>query len=219
MSSPISSYKSIIFDCDGVILDSNKVKTDAFYEVTKHFGHEAASALVQYHTANGGISRYLKFQYFLEEILGQPFEKEILDDLLARFSREVKDRLMTCKITKGLDDLKAVCKEANWLIVSGGDQNELREIFSARDLNQYFDGGIFGSPDKKDDILKREIASGRIRDKALFLGDSKYDFEVANNANMDFVFISQWTEVQDYDDFCRVNNIKFVKSVCDINDT
>ncbi|UQB43268.1 hypothetical protein JX580_05170 [Thiomicrospira microaerophila] len=38
---------------------------------------------------------------------------------------------------------------ANWLIVSGGDQQELRGVFAARDLAKYFEGGIFGSPETK----------------------------------------------------------------------
>ena len=28
-------YKSLVFDCDGVLLDSNKIKSDAFYELAK----------------------------------------------------------------------------------------------------------------------------------------------------------------------------------------
>ena len=36
----ISKYKSLIFDCDGVILNSNKIKTDAFRKVLKNFNQE-----------------------------------------------------------------------------------------------------------------------------------------------------------------------------------
>ena len=54
----LSSYKTIIFDCDGVILNSNKIKTEAFYNVTATYGIEAANELVSYHKLNGGISRY-----------------------------------------------------------------------------------------------------------------------------------------------------------------
>jgi len=59
----ITIYKTLVFDCDGVVLNSNKIKTQAFYEATKQFGHESAQALVDYHVANGGISRYAKFEW------------------------------------------------------------------------------------------------------------------------------------------------------------
>jgi len=31
------NYKNIIFDCDGVILDSNKIKTDAFIKLFENY--------------------------------------------------------------------------------------------------------------------------------------------------------------------------------------
>ena len=34
----ISQYKYLIFDCDGVILNSNNIKTEAFGEVVAYFG-------------------------------------------------------------------------------------------------------------------------------------------------------------------------------------
>lgn len=55
------------------------------------------------------------------------------------------------------------------LIVSGGDQAELRDVFSQRGISEWFDGGIFGSPDSKDEILARELANGNIDQPALFV--------------------------------------------------
>ena len=61
-------YKNLIFDCDGIIFNSNKIKTEAFKEVVSHYGNEAAKELVKFHVMNGGISRYKKFNYFFETI-------------------------------------------------------------------------------------------------------------------------------------------------------
>ena len=65
----LDSYKSFIFDCDGVILNSNKIKSNAFYEVASKYGKKEAKKLVNYHINNGGISRYKKFEYFSNNIL------------------------------------------------------------------------------------------------------------------------------------------------------
>jgi len=208
----ITRYQTLVFDCDGVVLNSNKIKTQAFYEATKHFGHEPAQALVDYHVQNGGISRYAKVKYFISEILKQEFDEALYQDLLARFAQAVKDGLMTCDIAEGLAELKLKTK-SKWLIVSGGDQNELREVFSARNLNQYFDGGILGSPDNKDVLLEREISAQNIANPALFLGDSKYDSQAASLAHLNFVFLNQWTEVKGWEEFCDSNELRNFSSI------
>jgi phosphoglycolate phosphatase-like HAD superfamily hydrolase len=93
------------------------------------------------------------------------------------------------------------------LIVSGGDQAELRDVFSQRGISEWFDGGIFGSPDSKDEILARELANGNIDQPALFLGDSKYDYDAASAAGLDFVFLSGWSEVIDWEEWTTKHNI------------
>jgi len=57
----LANYKTLVFDCDGVILNSNKLKTQAFYQATLPYGESKAQAMVNYHVQNGGISRYRKF--------------------------------------------------------------------------------------------------------------------------------------------------------------
>ena len=42
----IDQYRTWIFDCDGVLLDSNRVKTQAMFEAAKPHGEDAAMKLV-----------------------------------------------------------------------------------------------------------------------------------------------------------------------------
>jgi phosphoglycolate phosphatase-like HAD superfamily hydrolase len=214
----INSYSSLVFDCDGVILDSNRIKTDAFYTAALPWGEAAAEALVAYHVANGGISRHHKFAHFLGSILPQHFPSNPpvfhglgLKGLLNAYSQSVSSSLMTCPIADGLDVLRAATPNARWFICSGGDQAELRDIFVARKLSGFFDGGIFGSPDSKDTILARELASATIQLPALFLGDSRYDFEASTRAGFDFVFISGWSEFSNWQAFVEKNEISHVR--------
>ncbi|WP_298448161.1 HAD hydrolase-like protein [uncultured Marinobacter sp.] len=196
MKHRITDYSTIIFDCDGVILNSNKVKTEAFYHTALPYGEEAAMKLVEYHVANGGVSRYKKFSYFLENIVSVQQRGPNLDKLLSSYAGKVRKGLLSCEVAKDLNKLREFTSEACWLIVSGGDQSELREIFAKRGLVRLFDGGIFGSPDTKDEILAQKIMDGVVQDPALFLGDSRYDYEAATTAGLDFVFISNWSEMK-----------------------
>ena len=194
----LSKYSTIIFDCDGVILNSNDIKTNAFYEIAKVYGHLPALELINYHKINGGVSRYEKFKYLFTNILCRPFESEEIGKLLLNFSNEVKKALLTCEVASNIKELREKTKSAKWMIVSGGDQIELREVFYKRGLDAYFDCGIFGSPDDKYEILKREKRKGNITGKSLFLGDSEYDYQVATAEKMDFIFLSKWTEVKNW---------------------
>lgn len=212
MNLNIAEYKTLVFDCDGVVLNSNKVKTDAFYNAALDYGEKAASSLVEYHIANGGISRYKKFTYFLEHIV-RDFSDSALEQLLTKYASCVHSGLLSCDIAPGLGNLRKNTPNSKWLIVSGGDQQELREIFEQRDIHKWFDGGIFGSPDNKEVILSREIEKGNISKPALFLGDSKYDYQAAKSANLDFVFLTNWSEVRDYQSWVNKNNLCSLNSI------
>ena len=226
MTMDLSTYATIVFDCDGVVLNSNSIKTDAFYKATMPWGEAAANAFVDFHVSNGGISRYKKFKYFLDSIAPKHAlnmfagkRGPIIEELLNTYAEQVRAGLMTCAIADGLQELRAATRNATWLIVSGGDQAELREIFHLRGLDHFFNGGIFGSPDSKDWILKREIAFGLIRNPAIFLGDSRYDYKTSRQVGLDFIFISGWSDVVDWPLFLRDNNLLHVKTLADLNPT
>ena len=211
-------HLTIVFDCDGVVLNSNRIKTEAFYQATLSFGESAARAMVDYHVANGGVSRYVKLAYFLEHIAPSAATDAMpkgLEQLLADYSAAVKQGFLECEMADGLSELREQTQAARWMIVSGGDQAELREVFAARGIAGLFDGGIFGSPDAKPEILAREIANGHIQHPAIFLGDSQYDYQCAKAAGLDFVFIHGWTEVADWQQFVADKAILTVKNISD----
>lgn len=215
MKLSVTDYATLVFDCDGVVLDSNKVKTDAFYEATLPYGKAAAQAMVDYHVANGGVSRYKKFTDFLEQIAPLHAERQgpNLEALLQAYAGQVREGLLRCKMAPGLEMLRQQAPNARWLIVSGGDQSELRDVFAQRGIAEWFDGGIFGSPDTKDEILARALHSGNIQQPALFLGDSKYDYQAATAAGLDFVFLNDWSEVADWPQWVASKGIKVQKNI------
>ncbi|WP_418139358.1 HAD family hydrolase [Oceanimonas smirnovii] len=221
MKHQVTDYVTLVFDCDGVVLNSNKVKTEAFYKAALPYGEVAAQAMVDYHVAHGGVSRYKKFAYFLEQIAPDYAEQRKplpnLEELLQAYASYVREGLLSCEIAPGLEALRKQTSNARWLIVSGGDQAELRNIFAQRDIARWFDGGIFGSPDTKDEILSRELASDNIQYQALFLGDSKYDYQAANTAGLDFVFLSDWSEVENWETWTELKNIKTINSISQLS--
>ena len=219
----LRGYKNILFDCDGVVLNSNSVKTSAFRELALPFGELASVALVGFHTENGGLSRYMKIEHFVNAILPahaidiMPSEKpKFVRSLLTEFAAGVKGALLECDVADGLPYLRNAIPDVPWFIVSGGDQGELREIFEQRSLDKYFDGGIYGSPEDKFNIIAGLFDRGQIRRPSLFLGDSRLDHQVAAAFGIDFVFVSQWTEFAEWRQYCQRNKIRVVRSIGDL---
>ena len=66
-----SQYKQVIFDCDGVILNSNDIKSNAFARSLIDEDKGLVKQFIEYHKKNGGVSRFKKFEYFFKNIKGQ----------------------------------------------------------------------------------------------------------------------------------------------------
>ncbi len=215
----LAEYKTLVFDCDGVVLNSNQLKIQAYFDVAIKFGanETQAQALVNHHVKLGGISRYPKFEYFLREIMQQIVTEQALQALLDSFTAEVKRLLTDCEIAPDLMRVREANPHAKWMIISGGDQAELNNIFQQRGIDKLFDAGIFGSPDNKDVILARELDAGNIVEPALFIGDSRYDHQASTNAGLDFVFLSAWTDVEGWQDYCANHQITVFNHLGDLS--
>ncbi len=216
----LKQYKTIVFDCDGVVLNSNKVKVNAYFEVAKRNGgsDEQAQAFVDHHVTKGSFPRNGKIEYYLKNIKQEAITPEKVAGYIQTFEAILDKTLMECEIAQGLLALKAATPNARWMLLSGGDQAELRRIFprrevEGRNLADLFEAGIFGGPDIKEDVIFREKSNKNITFPALFVGDSKYDYQAAQSAGLDFVFVSDWTEVRDWQVFCEENNITTLQNI------
>ena len=174
--------KNIIFDFDGVILDSIPVKTEAFRKLFEEFPEDKVQKLIKYHLVNGGKSRYLKIKYFFNEILHQEIsEKEVL--LYAdKYSELTKKELSKTKylIEDTMDFIKKNYQKYNLHIASGADENDLKYICNELYLNRYF-LSINGSPKIKSEIVKDILEKNSYKkDETVLIGDSINDFEAAN---------------------------------------
>lgn len=194
-------YQNILFDCDGVLLDSNKVKTAAFFQVAKTYGDKAARKLIQHHLENGGVSRYLKFKYLLTEIVGIEATENKIEQLLDKFSEEVEKGLAACETVPNLKILRDVCNRSGWAVISGGEQKELRRKLQTLSLTNLFDMGIYGSPHTKEEIVEKYLQPKIANSPTLYIGDSRYDYEIAARYGFDFLFVKDWSEWASWRDY------------------
>ena len=132
--------KTILWDFDGVILDSMAVRDWGFKEIFKDFSEEQVSNLIEYHRSNGGLSRYVKIRYFYEKILNKDITDEKILEYAERFSALMKQELTNSEnlILDAVTFIKENYQKYNFHIVSGSDQKELRFLCKELAIDLYF---------------------------------------------------------------------------------
>ena len=213
----LSKYKTIIFDCDGVILNSNFQKIKAYRNTAITYGASKIQAeeLVAHHVELTGISRHVKFKYFLKEIMHEEITDFSMKNLVNNLNEEVINLLKDCEVASGLGRLKIQTQKSTWMVASGGDQNELRFLFKEKKIASYFDGGIYGSPASKYEIVESKLKQKNFL-PVLFLGDSLYDIQTAQKYNLDFIFVYGWTDLKDWKKICDENKLTYVEKILDL---
>ena len=179
--------KAIIFDFDGVILESMDIKTKAFKELFKDYP-EHLDAIVEYHIKNGGVSRYKKFSYIYNKILKLPLDENKLKVLGKEFSHLVLQEMLKCPFVHGVQEfLDEYSKKVGIFIASGTPQEELHFIVKERGLLDYFKG-VYGTPALKTEIIWHILNEEAIRkEEAIFVGDAISDYEDAKVVRIPFV--------------------------------
>ncbi len=191
-------YDIYIFDCDGVILDSNQLKIDAMARALKYLSFDECkiSQCVTYFSQNFGKSRFHHVEYFIEHFLC--LEKSqietVKNSVLKSFSDECKKLYVKAEITPFFIEFITSLKGRKY-IASGSEQTELREVFKLRGLDKYF-VNIFGSPTKKNELVSRILISEEST-KAVMFGDAISDLEAAKNNNIDFVAYLPFSNVKE----------------------
>tara|TARA_B100000780_G_scaffold225190_1_gene164276 strand:- start:2126 stop:2779 length:654 start_codon:yes stop_codon:yes gene_type:complete len=213
----LKKYNTIIFDCDGVILNSNFQKIEAYRNTAISYGASKIQAedLVSYHVSLTGISRNVKFKYFLKEIMGEHVTDSSMKKLVDNLNIEVITLLKNCEVASGIEKLKSHTKKSTWMVASGGDQEELRFLFKEKGIASFFEGGIYGSPSSKHQIVEEKMKDKNFL-PTLFLGDSLYDIQTAQKYKLDFIFIYGWTDLKDWKKICNENGLPYVEKIQDL---
>lgn len=182
------AVKCLVFDCDGVLLDSVPVKTRAFARLAEPYGSEAVDRLVMYHSRHGGVSRYRKFAWFFEEVLGKEITPEESEAWGKKFVDLALDEVRKCAMIPGAREvLKTWYGRMPMYVCSGAPKAELDLILNERNLAHYFKA-IVGSPPAKSELLKdivkneSELMSGEF----LMVGDATTDRDAAEAAETQF---------------------------------
>jgi|LQYC01.1.fsa_nt_gi Predicted phosphatases len=185
--------RSIVFDFDGTLIDSNPLKADAYYRLfpadDRHeriIGEVLAEIFEQ--------TRYV----ILEEILRRlgvgehAYMKREVSKLAEQYNDIVMTGAKTCPEKAGAEEtLKKFAPLYRLYVNSTTPDAGLKEIIRFRKWDGYF-RGVFGYPHKKPETLLRIMALEKLRsDQVLVVGDGESDRESAVKNGCPFVHVTE----------------------------
>jgi phosphoglycolate phosphatase-like HAD superfamily hydrolase len=190
-----TALDAIVFDCDGVLIDSMPLKTATFGRLFEDLGPEAARYVMDYHMEHGGVSRYVKFEHFYRKFHGRSVTPEESAALDRRFGELALQELLRTPALPGAREFLEA-HSATWplFVASGAPKYELDAVLGAMGLAQYFKA-ICGAPPAKTEVL-RAIVEGEGLDPArvLMIGDANTDLNAARAVGTHFLGVGPFPE-------------------------
>jgi len=180
-------FEAIVFDFDGVILESVDLKARAFRRLFAAYPDQLES-IVQLHLRQGGLSRYEKFRRIYADLLHLPLSDEEVARLDTAFAALVAEEMATCRYVPGARAfIERRAGECPLFVASGTPERELQAVVAARGLTPYFTG-VYGSPPAKVQLLRTILRQlGASPSAVLFIGDSIPDYDAALETGVEFV--------------------------------
>jgi len=189
--------KLIIFDFDGVIVDSNGAKLDCFLEMVAPFGVEATVLLRKFLSKRPNATRFEVVDSIVQS--GKVGDSITEDALLSSFSECSKSKVLELQVTPALRALREADTRM-WALVSATEHHDIKEIAFRLGIANFFQAGIFGTPMTKVEHIRALCDSQGLRGAEVILfGDRISDLQAAIEAGIGFVFVSDWSDAHDND--------------------
>ena len=164
------------------------VRNAGFEKVLAEYPEDQVRKLMEYHVKNGGLSRYVKFRYFFEEIRNEEISDLEVNSWANKFSSIMLQHLINPNllIEETINYIQNHFQTYDMYIVSGSDEKELQTICKELELDKFFKS-IHGSPTPKVELIKRLIVHNQLdSDRCALVGDSINDFDAADKNGIKF---------------------------------
>ena len=182
--------RAVIFDFDGVIVDSNPIKVAALVGMYREHGPEFCTEIATYYRLHAGLSRDRKFRHIEQTLLGRPVDEGRIAELSRRFSEMVEEAVTDCPVIPGA--VEFVQKYAGTMplfVASGTPEVELQRIVARRGWAPLF-VEVRGSPTHKNELVAEIIRNNGLSPaRTVMVGDALTDQEAALVNGLPFVGI------------------------------
>ena len=180
----------VVFDCDGVLLDTMPAKIEAFRRWVPDAHAALREPFMAYIMGSFGRSRTKHIAYFYESLAGVPADDAFLRAEVDRFTAICEPLCAAAGWRTGAREFVRACGMAGALrhVLSGTPQAELETMLRAAGGAGLFDA-LHGSPPAKPEQMERILAeTGTPAHRAVFIGDAEADREAAAHVGAHFVY-------------------------------
>jgi phosphoglycolate phosphatase-like HAD superfamily hydrolase len=186
--------RAIVFDFDGVLVDSNDVKQSAYFRIFEHLGPGTAAIIRDCLTASPDGNRFQKIRLILDCLRehGSFAETEEPDRCIGRYaeaySEICEEHAATCAEVGGASAVLPVLFRQYPLHVNSATWEEaLRRVVRRRGWEHFFQT-VAGSPTSKVENLRAILERGNLSAAdVLMVGDGRRDLEAAKVCGCPFV--------------------------------
>lgn len=183
--------KAIIFDMDGLMIDSERVTYNEYLRKLHMLGHD--NFTVEEYKKCLGKNKQGICQVFID-FYGDDFPmNEVWDDVHEWIDDSLRKHVPK---KKGLDKLLQFLKDNNYktIVATSSTRNRVNEILKNADINKYFDDSICGDEVKKGkpnpEIFLTACQKLGVNPKeALVLEDSEAGIKAAYDGNIDVICV------------------------------
>jgi len=178
----------IIFDFDGVIIESKDIKTKAYISLFEQYGQDVVDKVLEYHNISGGLSRFKKIEFLYSSLLNKKLNNRELKSLNKQFSDYVLNNIKSVEMVYGvMDFIEQNYTLYKFFISSGTPEKELNKSVKILGLEKYF-VETYGAPLSKEEHIEQIIDKYNLfSQNVLFIGDSLKDKEAASKMNISFL--------------------------------
>ena len=183
----MKGIKVVIFDFDGVIIESNNVKKKAFEFIFSQFPKQF-KLMMEFHHQNVSKSRYYKFDHLLK-VLGKQEDVDYRKNIAKDFSEFILTEMKNVKLVSGaqffLDKVKS---KLPIYLASVTPEDELRLILEEKSLDKYFVKAYGCPPWNKPDAIRDILKNERVKHtETILIGDSSGDQLAAKETGINFL--------------------------------
>ena len=140
---------AILFDFDGVIVDSARLKTQAYAKIYADEDPAKVAQAMRHQQLNGGITRRATLAHFERSFFGRSGDADSVERLAIRYGQIVFDAVVACPFIAGAQTLlNRALGRVDMYLISGTPHEELIEIVRARGLGRFFKS-MHGAPTEK----------------------------------------------------------------------
>lgn len=185
---PHAPFDALVFDCDGVILDSASLKRGVFADFYRDEPAPLRSAILAYLGRGGGQPRDVKFHHIEAHILGRPIPATRIRELSREFAERVEAKVAEAPTMPGaVEFLQRWRGRTPLYLLSATPQDELRRIIHQRGLSHLFEEVLGAPPDKVNGLRSLMTRHGYRAEQTVMVGDSYNDYRAARSNATGFI--------------------------------